>query len=398
MKVLLINQFFPPDIAPTGQMASELADDLVAAGFEVTALASQGSYLGGRLAPSETGHGVTVHRLTATSLGKRSLVHRALDYGSFQAAVAITLASLPRHDVVIAMTTPPLVAAAGLVAKVRRGSRLVYWVQDLYPEIAMAFGALGSGSLPARAMAAISRRVMRAADRVVVLGDAMVERAVQAGASLERVAIIPNWADGHVVRPVPDAENPLRVVLRGEGKFLVMYSGNIGRAHDVETLAGAARILGNRGDIEFLFLGDGDRRLELEFATRGLANVRFGPYQSRERLASSLSAADAHLVSLSPNVVGLLEPSKLYGIMAAGRPALYVGPRHSEAAKTIEKEECGLVLDNGDAAGLAQAILALASDPARTAALGAAGREAFASRYDRRIRTAQFMELLRELP
>jgi len=398
MKVLLLNQFFPPDLAPTGQMASELAEDLVAAGFEVTVVASRGSYLGGeRLPERDTWRGVDVRRLAATSLGKGSLLHRALDYGSFHAAAAWALARLPRHDVVVAMTTPPLIAATGLVAKARRGSRLVYWVQDLYPEIAIAFGALGPDSAMARGMGAISRKVLESADRVVVLGEAMAERAAASGATAAKVLVIPNWADGEVVRPVPHQENPLRAELSRGARFVVMYSGNIGRAHDVETLAGAARLLEARTDIAFLFLGEGDRKAELELATRGLPTVRFGPYQARERLAQSLSAADAHLISLAPDVLGLLEPSKLYGIMAAGRPSLYVGPGRAEVARTIEAERCGLVFRNGDAEGLAGAISSLADDPARGAEMGAAGRTGFLARHDRRVRTAQFADLLRNL-
>jgi glycosyltransferase involved in cell wall biosynthesis len=398
MRLLLINQFFPPDIAPTGQMAAELAEDLVVEGIEVTALASRGSYLGGaRLPERNAWRGVDVRRLSATSLGKGSLLHRALDYGSFHAAAAWALARLPRHDVVVAMTTPPLIAATGLVARALRGSRLVYWVQDLYPEIAVAFGALGPQSAAARTMGAISRKVMHSADRVVVLGEAMAERAVAAGAAAGKVAVIPNWADGEVVRPIRHEQNSLRPEIAQGARFVAMYSGNIGRAHDVQTLAGAVGLLKARTDIAFVFLGEGDRKAELELATRGLPNVRFAPYEPRERLAQSLSAADVHLVSLAPDVVGLLEPSKLYGVMAAGRPALYVGPARAEVARTIEAERCGLVFHNGDAEGLAGAISSLADDPPRCAELGLSGREAFLARFDRHVRTAQFADLLRNL-
>jgi len=395
MKVLLLNQFFHPDHSATAQIETDLALDLAAAGIEVTALAARGSYLGGDTLPArETWRGIEIHRLAATSLGKRTLAHRALDYGSFYVSATLELARLPRHDAVVALTTPPLIAAAGLVAKTFKRSRLVYWVQDLYPEVAVAFGALSPRSAATRAMQATSRQVLRASDRVVVLGEAMRDRAVEGGATPERVAVIPNWADGEAVKPLPHAENPLRAELAGGASCLVMYSGNIGRGHDVETLVGAARLLRDRADVSFLFLGEGAKRLELQLAARDLPNVRFGPYQPRERLAASLSAADLHLVSLSPGLVGLLEPSKLYGIMAAGRPALFVGPAATEVARTIEREGCGCVVANGDARGLADAITSLAGDAPTRDHMGRRGREALVARYDRRLATARFRDLL----
>ena len=219
-------------------------------------------------------------------------------------------------------------------------------------------------------MAAVSRRVMQASAQVVVLGEAMRERAVAAGAPRDRVSVIPNWADGDVVRPIPHESNPLRDDLARGARFVVLYSGNIGRAHDVSTMVGAARKLADRSDIAFVFQGEGNKRAELELGTRGLPNVRFAPYQPRERLAESLSAADVHLITLSPNVLGLLEPSKLYGIMAAGRPALYVGPDRSEVARTIGAERMGACIANGDVDGLVAAITRRAADPTISARRG----------------------------
>lgn len=397
MKILLLNQFFPPDLAPTGQMAADLAEDLVASGHSVTVVASRGNYLGGdRHQSHTTWRGIEVVRVAATSLGKRTLAHRALDYGSFYASAGWVLRRLPPPDVIVAMTTPPLIAATGLGAR-RRGTKLVYWVQDLYPEIAVAFGAIGESALHTRTMAAVSRRVMQASSQVVVLGEAMKEKAVNAGARRDRVFVVPNWVDGEVVRPIPHESNPLRDDLARGARFVVLYSGNIGRAHDVSTLVGAARKLTDRTDIAFVFQGEGNKRAELELGTRGFPNVRFAPYQPRERLAESLSAADAHLITLSPSVLGLLEPSKLYGVMAAGRPALYVGPENSEVARTIATERIGACLGNGDVAGLVEAITLRASDPTLCRDEGTRARAAFDREYARPHRTAQFASILASL-
>jgi glycosyltransferase involved in cell wall biosynthesis len=398
MRLLLLNQFFHPDLSATAQLAGELAEDLVAAGIEVTAVASRGSYLGGgRLPPDDQYRGVRIRRLWATSLGKRTLARRAVDYASFYASAAAALLSMPRHDVILALTTPPLIAAAALPARWLRGSRLVCWVQDLYPDVAVAFGVLGARSLAARAMAAASRLVMRRADRVVVLGEAMRRRALAHGAAPDRTVVVPNWADPEVVRPVPHETNPLRAELARGARVLVMYSGNMGRAHDVGTLLGAAERLRHRSEVAFLFQGDGAFRPLVESAASRLPNLRLASYQPRERLAESLSAADLHLVSLAPELAGLIEPSKLYGVMAAGRPAVFVGPDESEVARTIRREGCGEVIRPGDVDGLVRSIEALAADPVRRAAMGARGREALVDRYSRTVATRQFARLLQDM-
>lgn len=395
MRLLLLNQFFYPDHAATSQLATDLAVDLAAAGVEVTALASRGAYLGGEPLPRRDRHGgVDIVRVAATSLGKRTLLHRATDYASFYVASAATLATVPRHDVVLALTTPPLIAASGLVAKWLKGSRLVYWVQDLYPEIAVAMRALRPGSLPARAMSAVSRAVLRRADAVVALGEEMRARCIAAGAFAERTHVIPNWSDGDGVRPVPHDRNALRPALAGDAPFVAMYSGNMGRVHDLETLLAAARLLRDRPEITFVFAGDGAKRWMVEAAAQELPNVRLAPYQPRERLAEALSAADVHLVTLSRDMEGLAEPSKLYGIMAAGRPTLYVGPEQAEVARTVEREGCGRCVANGDASGLADALVALAADPGAREEMSVRARLALEARYQRSVATRRFAELV----
>lgn len=395
MKVLILNQFFYPDVAATAQMATELAEDLAARGFEMTAVATRGGYLGGKPLPSRAEHcGIAVRRLAATSLGKRTLLYRAADYGSFYALAAMEVARLPRQDAIIALTTPPLIAAAALPSRALRGTRLIYWVQDLYPELAVAFGAMDPRSPTTRAMQAASSHLLSHADRVIVLGEAMRHRVIAAGAHPHRTVVIPNWSDGDLIVPVPHGANPLRPVLAGKAHCLVTYSGNLGRGHDLETVLACARALRTRSDIAFLFIGDGARRREVERAASELPNLRLAPYQPRERLALSLSAADLHLVTLAPQLAGLMEPSKLYGIMAAGRPILYVGPLESEVARTIERESCGRVHRNGDAQGLAASILALATAEEERRALGERARRALETRYSRRVLTERFRQVL----
>jgi colanic acid biosynthesis glycosyl transferase WcaI len=395
MKVLLLNQFFHPDLAATAQLATDLAEDLVQAGMEVTALATRGAYLGGGRLPARDEHrGVRIERVRCTSLGKGSIARRLADYGSFYAAAAARCLTRSRFDVVVAMSTPPLVATIGAAMRRLRGARFVYWVQDVYPELAVEFGLFGPRSPAARVFGALSRWMLRSADAVVVLGEAMGERVRAKGVAGERVEVIPNWADAAAVAPVRREENGFLREHGLSGKRVILYSGNMGRAHDLETVFGAARLLRHREDVAFVFVGDGARRAEVEAAARDLPSIRLLPYQPRERLGDSLSAGDLHVVTQAEFTVGLIEPSKLYGAMAAGRPVLYVGPAETEAGRTVAREAIGAVVPNGDPQAAAVAIEDLL---ARSAALGARARDAFVARYDRRLRASQFAALLRRI-
>jgi glycosyltransferase involved in cell wall biosynthesis len=395
MKVLLLNQFFHPDLSATAQLATDLAEDLVRAGFEVTALAARGAYFGGgRLAGSEIHRGVRIERVRCSSLGKASTARRLLDYGTFFAAAAGRVLTGRRYDVVVAMSTPPLVAAIGGLRRALRGTRFVYWLQDVYPELAIELGVLGARSPSARLLGAASRWTLRRADAVVVLGDAMADRVRANGVAAERVHVLPNWADGAAVHPAPAEADAFRRAHGLDGKRVVLYSGNMGRAHDLRTILDAARLLRHRPEIAFVFAGGGAKRAEVEAAGRDLPSIHLLPYQPRERLGASLSSGELHVVTQEPFTVGLVEPSKLYGAMAAGRPVLYIGPPETETARTVAREGIGAVLPVGDAAAAAAAIEALLDSSAE---LGPRSRAAFEARYDRPMRTGQFANLLRSL-
>ncbi len=396
MKVLLLNQFFHPDLSATAQLATDLAEDLVREGFEVSALAARGSYLGGggKLPSSELYRGVHIERIRCTSLGKATILRRVIDYGSFYAAAAARLLLGPRFDVLVAMSTPPMVATLGALLRSARRTRFVYWLQDVYPELAIEFGVLRPRSPAARAFHALSQWTLRRADAAVVLGEAMGERVRARGVDPRRIHVVPNWADDDAVRPVLAEANEFRRAQGLEGKRVVLYSGNLGRAHELSTILAAARAMRDQPDLRFVFIGEGARRAEVEAAARELPSIRLLPYQPRERLSESLSAGDVHVVTQAPCTVGLIEPSKLYGVMAAGRPVLYVGPPGTEAARTVEEEGIGAAVAAGDVGAAVSAIERLLAD---RESLGPRARAAFEARYSRRLRTSRFAEILRAL-
>jgi glycosyltransferase involved in cell wall biosynthesis len=261
------------------------------------------------------------------------------------------------------------------------GARAVHWAQDLYPEVAEGVGVIAEDGLPARVLRRLSTAALRGHAHVVTVGRCMRERLVrERGLDAEKVSVVPNWPPA-AVASVPHDENPFRAEHGLEDRFVVMYSGNMGLAHPFDAVLDAAATLATeRPEVLFLLVGAGPRKAELrrQVERRDLSTVRFLPFQPRERLAESLSAADLHLVTMRPALDGLVVPSKLYGALAAGRPALFLGPRGSEAARVVEEHDCGTVLPDPSGAALADAIRGWHEAPDRWTAAAERARAAVA--------------------
>lgn len=390
MRVFFVNRFFYPDHSATSQMLTDLAMDLRHAGIDVTVITGRQLIddARARLAPREQVEGIDVHRVWSSRFGRRTLIGRGLDYLSFYVGAGWRLARLCRSgDVVVAKTDPPLISViAAPVVKWRR-AHLVNWLHDLFPEIAERLGLGFVRGLPARVLRALRNASLRAASMNVVIGSRMAEQVRGLGIEADRVTIIHNWCDGDAVRPRPIAGHRLRKAWQLDQRFVVMYSGNMGYAHEFGTILDAAERLRHRDDIVFLFVGGGVQRarVEQQARSRGLSNVQFKPYQPRERLGESLTAADAHLVSLRPELEGLMVPSKFYAIAAAGRPILLVGDSGGELAGLIAEAQCGYQVATGAGEVLAERIGALAADPGLGRRQGLAARRLFEARFHRRL-------------
>lgn len=400
MRLVILNQFFYPDHSATSQLMTDLAESLVGRGFQVTALAGRGRYNGGGGLPAQEEYrGVRVVRAWATGFGKGSAAGRLADYLTFYLGAAWKLLTLPRHDVVMALTTPPLIGLLALFVCRLRGMKLAALVQDVYPDVGVALGTFKEGGAVTRLLDRLNRAVLSRADRIIVLGDCMRERvADKAGEGREGlIDVIHNWADGEKIRPLAEGEaNPFIEEHGLRGRFVVQFSGNLGRVNDFDTPLEAARILKGRDDVLLLFIGDGVRAGELkEFVRRHeLANVLFLPYQPREALLHSLAAGSAHLVTLAPGLAGLSVPSKTYGILAAGRPVLFVGDPRSDMARLVAEHRCGEVVPSGDAERLAAVVSAWADDTEAVARMGRDARDLFLLRFDRRHAVEAYAESL----
>ena len=345
-RVVFVNRYFHPDHSATSQMASDLAFHLASRGWEVAAITSRQRYDDARAnLRSSTEHGVRIERIWSTRFGRAGLIGRAFDYATFYLSAFFAIRR-ERGATIIAMTDPPLLSVVAALAS----GDVVNWIQDLFPEVAQSLGI----RVP-RVVQRIRDWSLRKARANVVLGKLMARR-------VPKGIIIPNWGVG--ILPTlggRDARPP----------FSVGYSGNLGRAHDAETIAAAIRML---PDVKFVFTGGGAKLSVL----RDLP-VEIRPYVPREQLTESLSSVNVHLVSLLPQLEGLIVPSKFYGVLAVGRPVIFLGARDGELARIIEESRCGLVAETADQ--LTDAIRELKENPEEAEAMGSRGRALYLARF-----------------
>ncbi|MFT5422767.1 MAG: colanic acid biosynthesis glycosyl transferase WcaI [Phycisphaerales bacterium] len=412
MHVVLLNQAFYPDVVATAQMAKDLADHLVARGHRVSVVASRSVYgkSGAQLSKRETIDGIEIHRVGASFFGRSNIALRAADFGVFYARAALRLLRVKRPDVVVSFTTPPFVAQLGLINRLFRRSKAVFWLMDMYPDVAVACGVLKPKSLPTRFFDALNRRILRKSDAVVVLGRCMQKLVLDKGTDPSRVHRIPVWADTSGISPVGHADNPFRKQLDlPDNAVVFMYSGNWGIAHDADTICAAMQSVITTPPVDaqsepipvrFVFIGGGKRRPEVEAFVRehGLADsVRYLDYLPRDQIRYSLGAADAHLITVKEGLEGMIVPSKLFGIMAAARPSLYVGSPDSEIARILTETDSGECFAEGSVAELAEAMRRFAIDAPGRQRMGTSARAALEGRYDAQTACCAWGDFLEQL-
>ena len=340
MKILLLNQTFYPDVVATGQYLTELAVTLTERGHQVTVITGRRAYDNPeRIFPkTETWRGIHIIRIGSAGLGKSARWKRALDFASFMWSCSLRLLFLPRQDVVVALTSPPLISFLGALLSRLRGSRFIYWVMDFNPDEAIAAGWLRADSLAAKSLDSISRFSLRQAAGIIALDRFMRDRIVAKGISADKIAVLPPWSQDSDVRFDATGRANFRKLHGLEDKFVVMYSGNHSPCHPLDTILNAARQLAGDREIAFLFVGGGSRFAQVrQFAIEhSLSNMLCLPYQPMDQLAGTLSAADLHLVVMGNPFVGLVHPCKIYNILRVGSPLLYIGPQPSHISEIVQ--------------------------------------------------------------
>ena len=398
-KLIFLNRYFYPDHSATSQLLSDLAFYLARQGCSVTVITSRQMYddPSARLSANEEISGVQVKRVWTSRYGRGGLGGRALDYLTFYWSAAWTLwRAVSRGDVIVAKTDPPLISViAAAVARIRR-ARLINWIQDLFPEVASGLHVKGFNGWIGSALKQMRNVALNMAETNVVIGDRMSDLLVAQGVTPDRITVIHNWSDSEIVKPVRREVNPLRRQWGLEDKFVVGYSGNMGRAHEFKTILDAAWLLREKSDIVFLFIGGGAQKIYIEdqVANLGLTRCMFQPYQPREQLANSLSLPDIHLISLLPVLEGLIVPSKFYGIAAAGRPTLHIGDVRGEIPRILKRNECGYAVPLGDPKSLAAILRKLSENREACDILGRNARIAVDKFYNKPLALAAWWGII----
>jgi colanic acid biosynthesis glycosyl transferase WcaI len=394
-RLLVVNQYYRPGFEATAQLLGDLCEAL-SERFEVTVVT-------GALAapPSPRGHshanGVHVVRVPSTTFDRASLAGRALNYVTYLVSALAEALRAERPDVVLCMTDPPVVGDVALGVARRFRAPLVVISQDVFPEIAVQLGRLENPAVVALLRSLIGF-YLRRADRIVAIGETMRERLVGKGASPDRIAVIPNWVDATKVVPAPK-DNAWAREHDFHERFVVMHSGNIGHAQNLDALVRSTTFLRDLDDVAVAIVGGGARHAALSELVDVLEAdaVQFLPYQPRELLSLSLSSADLHVVGLARGLAGYVVPSRLYGILAVGRPVLVAAEQDSETAQLVVAVGCGIVVPPGRPELIAEVIRRAHDGGYDLEEMGRRGREYVVAEADRSVAVARYERLLLEV-
>jgi colanic acid biosynthesis glycosyl transferase WcaI len=341
MRITLINQAFYPDVVSSGQHLTDIALGLVERGHEVTVVTSRRAYDDpAKTFPShEVWRGIRIYRVFNTGFGKRAKWRRAADFLSFLLSCCWRLLVLPKPDLVLALTSPPLVSVIAAGYARLRGLKFCYWIMDLNPDEAVAAGWLSPDSFVAKWLERLSRFSLKQASSIVVLDEFMQQRILAKGIDAGKIVVIPPWSHDSEVRFDPAGRALFRKTHGLEGKFVVMYAGNHSPCHPLDTVLAAVHELASHADISFCFIGGGSEHARVKSFAREnqLSNLLCLPYQPLNQLAGMLSSADLHLVVMGDPFVGLVHPCKAYNLLRVNAPILYVGPKPSHISIILDE-------------------------------------------------------------
>ena len=402
--LLIFSQTFVPDPASVGQHMADVAIEMARRGYRVLVYTSARGYEDPTIKypARETLAGIQIRRLPLGSFGKKSMLLRVLGTAFFQLQCFWVGLFTPRIDGIFFSTSPPLVGVVASMLHLLRRAPIAYWAMDLNPDQLIALGKLKPSSPIAGFLEAVNRLILRSSALVVALDRFMAARLASRAPLREKMLVMPPWPHENCIDADPAdsaSENPFRQRHGLDGKFVIMYSGNHSPANPLATLLEAVVLLKDDADLQFLFVGGGSGKKEVEaaIAEHGLAHAMSLPYQPLAELKYSLSAADVHVVSLGQEMVGIIHPCKIYGAMAAGRAVLYFGPSPSHITDLVESHGFGVRVAHGDVAGAVEAIRRLKlMSPAERTAMGAAAHAALRQNLSQKALCERFCNHLEQ--
>jgi glycosyltransferase involved in cell wall biosynthesis len=402
VKLSIITQFYPPDYAATGQFIQELATQLERQGMHIHIFTGQPGYAFQTSAapPLEFYDKMLIRRTRTSRMWPKRIRGRALNGLMFCLRSGLhLLKACWRGDILLITTEPPYLPVLGLLANICFNVPYVCLIYDLYPDAAVELKVIHPKHFIVRFWDTLNRWIWKRSQAAIVLSSTMRDRvAAKCPEIKDKIAVIHSWADPDWIKPIAKKDNWFARQHNLADKFTVLYSGNMGRCHDIDTILAAAEELQN-DPVQFVFIGAGAKRQFCIDRVRelGLFNCLFLPYQDKETLPYSLTAADLSLVSISPGLEGVIAPSKLYGILAAGRPVAAICEKHSYLRQLLSEGKCGAAFNNGDGKSLAEFIRFLAADPQLAAHMGKAGRRYLMSHFTPEIIAQQYALVLNPL-
>jgi glycosyltransferase involved in cell wall biosynthesis len=397
----MVSKYFHPEPCSTGQLLMELGSELQKRGFTINVLAGKTRLVGkGKLPPHGNYDGIKIKRVWCTKFDNESVVGKAINRITFTSSVLLHLL-LKKEPLLLITSDPPFLCWASMVMKKLRDGKFIYVLHDIHPDASVKLRYLNDDTLLKKSWDWLNQRAYEEADFIVVLSNNMkhtIEERLSSN-SLNKIRVIHNWADGDFIKPMRGTNNWFRKRLGLENKFVVQYSGNIGRYHDFQTAILVADRLRHLPDLKFVFIGEGDKKKEIEQMAHDLklGNISFLPFQPRDHLPYSLTCGDVSLVTLERGLEGLSAPCKLYTSLAAGQAIWGLVGNDSEIAEIIEKYRCGFRTDQHDVDASVEMLTRLYNDRDLLAEIKGNARKCFEGNFDKKIAMEKYVELLKEL-
>lgn len=398
--ILIINRSFWPDMEATGQFLVELCEQL-AKTYKVTVIAGRSYYAeedefrAFSIYKNERFNGIDILRVRHTRFWKANLIARMINWVTY--SVLAFLAALKiKPGIIIVCTDPPFLGIMAMLLGGLKSTPFIYNCRDLFPDVAWGLGRLDKSNFLSQIYDYLNKKAFHSAYFVVCLGESMKDKLLAKGIPEGRIRIITDWVDISQIKPVPKMANPFLKKIAPPEKFIIMYSGNIGLSQDLGVILEAAALIKDKDSFCLVFVGNGAAKdsIKKQANLLGIRNALFFPYQPKEALAFSLGAAGLHIVSLKKGMAGAVVPSKVYGILAAGRPYLALSDKESEAAHIITKYKCGLWVSHDDVEKIADALEWALNHPAELEEMGLRARRLAETKFDKNIVINEWFKIL----
>jgi glycosyltransferase involved in cell wall biosynthesis len=394
--LFFVHQYFWPELAGSAQQLTDLVLGLREQGYSIEVVTAQPSYYStGKLPAKENFKGIMIHRLPKIQLSRHQTIGRILSALSFFFAASFKIFFMDHRALLVLGSDPPCLSILGWFFNLIRRQRYILIVSDIYPDIAASLGHLNPRGVTVKVLDVLNRWAYGRAQRIVTLGEKMAERLMAKAPQKNgrsKVVVIHNWADGDLIQPVTKNENPFSIQHGLVNRLVLLFSGNLGKIYDFQTILKTAALVRQMPGIEFLFIGEGPlrRTLELEVSEKNLTNVRLLPYQPAAGLPYSLTCGDLAMIPLKNEAAGLCIPGKLYYALAGGLCLFVIAPDDSEPAQIVKKYDCGWLVPNGEAKYAADTLKQILQNPSLLEEKKRKARACFEAQFTRERALSQY--------